>query len=601
MGSQPKAPAATPPSSSSVPAEAIQAEVQRQLGGLLNRLQQAEDRNKDLHAELERYRQRETEQAWSPWTRNENPAAAGPTQAPGLVAEIGEGPGLPDREAASVPAPPDTWSGGQQTGISSRPYVHESEAQSFPRLSTAPLPPASTVTPGLLESIMGRVRSPSPPPPPRAGSDAAVLNALTQGMKQLQDLQMQAMSKATSSSQLVEIVKPGTTNLAPIPQLRGDSLATAALEFQDWLEVAGSVMSDVSESSGQWWQLVIKQVDGTYHRWLGATPLERLQVFPEQSFELCTGRWVRLNARVTSMMLGAMDESLRADMVSQRLTQDTVKMLFRLHTLFQPGGSAERYEMLRRLQTPSEFLQGGDSLAEALKVVRAWPRWLSRCQAVKMSPPDPSVLAKGLASVTSKYIQGSEDASFRTAMLRTTLRLDGQPSLDQVMAYQKHLQAELETLVATTSTTPTPKVRAADARALDKTDKAKDKEKGELCRYFMKSTGCRRGMKCNYAHSMASLDRETRSKKCLQCGSESHRQKECPVGKGGSKGKSTSSSAHLAYQQADLEHFYHHEWTCCSISGRGRRKWGSSSRRALDPGVASSGGPTDCPSAGAAT
>ena len=58
----------------------------------------------------------------------------------------------------------------------------------------------------------------------------------------------------------------------------------------------------------------------------------------------------------------------------------------------------------------------------------------------------------------------------------------------------------------------------------------KDKSQ-ELCRYFGKPSGCKRGDKCVYSHSMSSMDKELRAKKCLRCGSESHRARECTVGK----------------------------------------------------------------------
>ena len=326
---------------------------------------------------------------------------------------------------------------------------------------------------------------------------------------------------------------------------RQETTATAALEFQDWLEVAGSVMADVSEQSSQWWASVVAMVSKTYATWLSATPLERLQIGTVGSERLCEGRWVRVNARVSAMLLNAMGDDLKKEMISQRLTQDTPRMLFRLHTLYQPGGGAERHEMLRRLQMPSDYLTTGDGIDDVIALLRAWPRWLARCQAVGMSPPDPTVLTKGLASLTDRHIQASADAAFRTAMLRTTLRLDGQPTLDQVVAYQRHLQAELEVLAAgTTKSTATPKVRAADATGSSPTTgKIKDKAGAELCKYFMKASGCRRGARCNYSHSMTTLDRETRARKCLQCGAEGHRQKDCPVGKGGSKGKPASGSS----------------------------------------------------------
>ena len=70
-----------------------------------------------------------------------------------------------------------------------------------------------------------------------------------------------------------------------------------------------------------------------------------------------------------------------------------------------------------------------------------------------MTPPDPSVLAKGLMALSQHHIEKSGDSLFRTSMLRTTLRLDAQPGMEQIMAYQKHLQAELETLSASSAST----------------------------------------------------------------------------------------------------------------------------------------------------
>ncbi|CAE7863092.1 unnamed protein product [Symbiodinium microadriaticum] len=72
-------------------------------------------------------------------------------------------------------------------------------------------------------------------------ADANVLQALTQGVRQLQELQAQALSKATSG-QATEVVKPGTTALAQLPVCEGQ--AEAALAFQDWVEVSAIPMLD---------------------------------------------------------------------------------------------------------------------------------------------------------------------------------------------------------------------------------------------------------------------------------------------------------------------------------------------------------------------
>ena len=72
---------------------------------------------------------------------------------------------------------------------------------------------------------------------------------------------------------------------------------------------------------------------------------------------------------------------------------------------------------------------------------------------------------------------------------------------------------------------------------------AAEKEKPvDLCRYFMKAGGCKQGSRCSYSHSMQSLDKDLRSKKCLACGSESHRQRDCPVARGGQRQKGGGGS-----------------------------------------------------------
>ena len=188
---------------------------------------------------------------------------------------------------------------------------------------------------------------------------------------------------------------------------------------------------------------VVDLVQSTYERWLAASPLERLGVEPQGSDQWTSGKWLRVNARASTMLLTSMPEDLRADMVSRRSKQDCVRMLFRAFTYYQPGGSAERQDVLRRLQFPSEFA-GGDTLEAALKTVRAWPRWLERCRAVKMAPPDASVYSQRTPDPTDKHINASTDAAFRTSMLKTTLHLDACPTTEQVQSYQRHLQAELE-------------------------------------------------------------------------------------------------------------------------------------------------------------
>ena len=363
-----------------------------------------------------------------------------------------------------------------------------------------------------------------------------MLEALARGVQQLQELQAQALTKATTGT-TAEVVKPGTVSLMSMPE--GKTGAESALTFQDWLEVSSSVMADISENSGTWWSGIMAQVEETYERWLMASPLERLAVEPPDSEEWATGRWIRVNARGASMILASMPDNLKADIVARRSTQSCVRMMFRAYTYYQPGGGAERQDVLKRLQSPGEYASG-DSVEQVLQVVRSWPRWLERCKKVHMTPPDASVLARGLTTLTERHISLSTDASFRTSMLRASLRLDARPTVQQVQSYQKHLQAELEVLAASwsTQTGVVPKLKAVDPVLQPKARDAGGKggTTSEVCRYFAKASGCKRGERCSFAHTMSGMDKETRAKKCLKCGSEAHRQKDCPVGRPGSRG-----------------------------------------------------------------
>ncbi|CAE7198011.1 GIP, partial [Symbiodinium natans] len=408
-----------------------------------------------------------------------------------------------------------------------------------------PMPPPRTMEQeeprGFLRSWLTRPRSESPPPRPDHPRDSPAIEALTKGIAQLQELQAQALQKSSGNG--AEVIKPGTSTLSPLPTVK--SGAEVALQFQDWVEVTAAVMYDISEQSGTWWRAVLGVVDRAYKAWLSSTPLERLTVQPRGGEELATGKWTRLNARVTAMLLAAMSEEQKMDMIANRISTSSVDMLFRLYTTYQPGGSLERQDVLKRLQSPMDYVDK-DTIQEVLRVVRSWPRWMARCETLGMAAPDPSVLARGLKLLTAKYIDSNPDSAFRTAMLRTTLRLDGQPGEEQVRAYQKHLQAELENVAAscpsgsTTAEGLHPRLQALDRgeprTAPTSKSPEKDKEKGgktDMCRYFMKPSGCRRGSRCNFSHNMAHLDREVRKKKCLSCGSESHRQKDCGVGKSG--------------------------------------------------------------------
>ena len=402
------APRPSTPPSSSVPAEAIQQEVQRQLSGIRLLLEDSENRNYHLQREIEELRR---SQSTAGGTHTVVPDLGGATvsqggqcghgsllgdlatapsglggqcghgsllgdlvtapsglggqcghgsllgdlaTAPsGLGGQCGHGSLLSDLATAPSglggqcdhsgllgdPATTPLGPGGQQSysAIPSDPLtvrqghrVHQGQDGALTGQSTSygvsletrpttGIPPHPEQPPeprGLLRSLLGgaRQRTPSPSPQsPVPQPESPMIEAIARGMQQLQQLQAQALTKGTSSQS--ESLKAGTTSLTQLPDHKGG--AEASLRFNDWLEITTTAMTDVSERSGQWWSAVLMVVRAAYGRWLSASHLERLTIQPEGMDDLCRDPWSRMNARACTMLLGAMPQELKGDMVAQ--------------------------------------------------------------------------------------------------------------------------------------------------------------------------------------------------------------------------------------------------------------------------------------------
>ena len=103
------------------------------------------------------------------------------------------------------------------------------------------------------------------------------------------------------------------------------------------------------------------------------------------------------------------------------------------------------------------------------------------------------------------------------------------PTSTAVLEYHKHLLAAKRG------------VRALGTPNSPPGGKAGGQAGKPLCKFFLGASGCKRGGKCTYVHGMSGLTRQEREKKCLACGSEAHRQKDCPsVGVGSPKARASS-------------------------------------------------------------
>ena len=137
---------------------------------------------------------------------------------------------------------------------------------------------------------------------------------------------------------------PGETlRSVELPKL--DRNATS-LDFGDWLTVVQQMIGDVSYTSAQWWGVVMTAVEQAYHHWLQADPLMRLRMAPVIP-DKARG-WPRTENRVVGMLLQAVPKDIYEDIVANR-QMSAGQVMFKLYTIFQPGGQVERTSLLQML------------------------------------------------------------------------------------------------------------------------------------------------------------------------------------------------------------------------------------------------------------
>ncbi|CAE7713559.1 unnamed protein product, partial [Symbiodinium sp. KB8] len=322
-----------------------------------------------------------------------------------------------------------------------------------------------------------------------------------QGVAMLQskmDYQVQTKALERRSTVDPEAVKPGVNAL---PELKPPTPETAPVEVQDWLQLLAAPMSDLSDSSGsgEWWMKIQELAQQGYQEWSEATSLERLSLRPPRRKELEEGKYARLNSRASSMLVASLDPQVRADLVTRRCTSSASQILFRVLTLYQPGGEAEKRLVI-------EQLQNGTSQPDAPKAAEAlrnWERWHRRAADVGVATPDPTILSRALTGIRKKVLDANPEAAFRTSLLRNSLKLDTRPTDETIHAYHKHLLAEAEVLTTgaprsantSTATTEATRISSGDKPTklkglqatgeAEQAPKAKDAKGAPIANFFM--------------------------------------------------------------------------------------------------------------------
>ena len=215
---------------------------------------------------------------------------------------------------------------------------------------------------------------------------------------------------------------------------------TTALSLGDWLAVIDPIMSDLSSTSGVWWQLIVGAAQDGYRQWILSGPLDRLRLRPQAPAE--ASKWPRTEQRAVTMLLACLPEGVRRDLIASRRLS-TVEIIYKLLITYQPGGPQERTVLLEDIT--EDRLGNNPSVQEVLNTLRMWRRNVNRANELKVTLPDTLVIV-GVLTKWAEHISrlGGAQTAFRVATLRQDLKLDNRPDADQVMYFAEALQAEIE-------------------------------------------------------------------------------------------------------------------------------------------------------------
>ena len=140
----------------------------------------------------------------------------------------------------------------------------------------------------------------------------------------------------------------------------------APLRMGDWLTVLGPMNADLSASAEDWWTLMLKEVGDWYQHHLSLSLLDRTSHLPETPAVLQDRRWRRLERRVAGLLLKAIPESQREDLIAQKY-MTVFGILTLLQISYQPGGFGEKRTLLKNLEEPAEATNSNDAVISLRK------------------------------------------------------------------------------------------------------------------------------------------------------------------------------------------------------------------------------------------
>ena len=370
-------------------------------------------------------------------------------------------------------------------------------------------------------------------------------------MAQLQGV-VAGLANSPKADSKHEAIKPGVTSLPELPMPGPE----ACLLFSDWLHASKPALSDVSDSSEVLWDLVMKEAQAWYAKYLKLDAIARLTTKPTPSEDILQTRWTRVSRRIETMVLAAAPAPVREELSAARVT-GLLAVVARLFVIYSPGGLGEREIGLRNIQDPSP----GVGVRDSIDLLRKWKRWCDRMSELGGTLPDPALRVKALDRITRAVLQTYPEVAFRVNLTRAALQIDSVPDGDKVAQLHAQMQAELESLhhrsvpkegdkakdagqgasakvkgVEAADSPPNPKT-PKNAKSTPKTGNPPKTSAGDQappsgvpCTFYTGPNGCKKGADCGFLHNWSAFSQAEKASRCKVCGSKNHKSDECRAG-----------------------------------------------------------------------
>ena len=222
----------------------------------------------------------------------------------------------------------------------------------------------------------------------------------------------------------VEIVRTGPVELPSLPLWNATQ---SPLQLSDRLLLIEPIVADLSASADVWWKTVAQESEVWYQAHMLLSPLERLQHGHEVPLALNQTRWQRLERRVSTMMLQAVPDQIKEELVSSR-RMSVFAIVTHLYVADCPGGISEKQNLLKSLEDPPEI----STLGESPAALRKWLRWRQRATEIGATTPGPTLLVRGLVRMTKRVLESNRELQFRVSLARHALGIDTVPTLDSM-------------------------------------------------------------------------------------------------------------------------------------------------------------------------